>query len=231
MFATLSYASFSSNIEVGISKVASEIQARTLSDLLATGRTLALNLTNPISYSRLASSAPDFPDRCVFVGGTAYNWFPTWREIPETITSDGKPSLPTRTIGFQFDDEETANIVFAFLCSSLGYWWWAIASDGFNLKKWLLLRFPLSTEIFSQAARREVSEFGEALRQELCKHYVYKENVGRIGNFYLPTCSRQIRDIDDALSRNVAELSEEFFDDIREFNIRFSTSYINLSGS
>ena len=224
LFDTLSYADFSSNIEVGVPKVASEIQARTLTALLASGRTLASNLKNPISHSRLSSSAPDFPDQCVFVGGTAYNWFPAWREIPETITNDGKPSLPARTIGFQFDDNETANIVFAFLCSSLGYWWWAIASDGFNLKKWLLLRFPLSTESLMQETRGEIAKFGEALRQELRKHYVYKENVGRIGNFFLPACSSQILDIDDALSRSIAELSDDFFEDIREFNVRFSRS-------
>ena len=224
LFDNISYAESSSKIEVGIPKVASGIQARTLDKLISAGRTLASDLTDSVSYSRLAGAAPDFPDRCVFVGGTAANWFPAWREIPETISRDGSPSLPARTIGFQFDNEQAANVVFAMLCSSLGYWWWAIASDGFNLKKWLLLRFPLSIKSLEEGGMRELAELGEALRQELRRHYVYKDNVGRIGNFFLPACSQEIRNIDDALARNVPEMSEEFFEDVREFNLGFSRS-------
>ncbi len=224
LFATISYSESLSEIEIGIPKVASDIQARALSKLFGAGRALAADLLNPIGNSQLASGAPSFPGRSVFVGGTAYNWFPAWREIPETISKDGKASLPARTIGFQFRDDETADIVFAYLCSSLGYWWWALASDGFNLKKWLLLRFPLSTSSLSQAGRNEISNLGKALRVELRKHYVFKENKGRIGNFYLPDCERETKSIDDALSRHIEFLSQEFFENIREFNIRFSRS-------
>ena len=224
LFSTISYANCSSNIGMSIPKIGSQIQANTLLELLRAGRTLSSDLTRSISYSRLASVAPVFPDRCVFVGGTAYNWFPAWRDIPETVNGNGRPSLPARTMGFQFDNEDTANIVFALLCSSLGYWWWAVASDGFNLKKWLLLRFPLAIGSLSQSGRREVGTCGEALWSELRRHYVYKDNVGRVGNCYLPACAREIRNIDDALSRNVAALSDEFFEDIREFNRAFSRS-------
>ena len=144
--------------------------------------------------------------------------------MPDTIKGDGSPSLPARTMGFQFEDDNTANVVFALLCSSLGYWWWAVASDGFNLKKWLLLRFPLTISSLSVAGRREVADCGSALWRKLRRQYVFKDNVGRVGNYFLPACGREIRDIDDVLSRDVAVLSEEFFEDIREFNKSFSRS-------
>ena len=187
----------------------------------AAGRS-ARHREGSLPYSRLASVAPDFPERCVFIGGTAYNWFPAWREVPDTIKGDGSPSLPARTMGFQFEDDNTANVVFALLCSSLGYWWWAVASDGFSLKKWLLLRFPLTISSLSVAGRRELGDCGNALWQEFRRQYVFKDNVSRVANYFLPACSHEIRDIDDVLSRDVAVLSEAFFEDIREFNKSFS---------
>jgi hypothetical protein len=168
--------------------------------------------------------APRFPEHAVFVGGTAYNWFPVWREIPPTSDMAGRPSLPARTIAFVSQSDYEADLVFALLGSSLGYWWWAVASDGFNLKKWLIERFPLSPLLLSEEAKAELSALGAVLREELRKHYVYKENRGRIGNWFLPACWREIRAIDDALCRYVSALSPDVMEDIRSFNARFSTS-------
>lgn len=50
------------------------------------------------------------------------------------------------------DEKSIANVIFAMLCSALGYWWWVTASDGFNLIKWLLDRFPLYQQMASHLA-------------------------------------------------------------------------------
>jgi hypothetical protein len=113
-------------------------------------------LRHSLPFSTLAAAAPDFPDNSVYIGGLAYNWFPAWRTIPQTTTADGEPSLPARTAGYRFATESEADAVFAMLCSSLGYWWWATASDGFNLKKWLLDRFPLSHDAANPAGELRV---------------------------------------------------------------------------
>lgn len=222
LFKTLRYAKLDIDISAGIPKVSSQVQADVLKNLIAANSPLALDLTRSIPFNDLAAAAPTFPQPCVFVGGTAYNWFPAWRDIPETTNMDGEPSLPARTAGFHFPNEESANIVFALLCSSMGYWWWAVASDAFNLKKWLLERFPASISMIPQQARKELADLGATLRRELKRNYVYKDNKGRIGNFFLPSCELQTLAIDTFLGRTLPSLSAEFFEDIRNFNACFS---------
>jgi hypothetical protein len=222
LFKKIAYANIS-DVEVasGIPKVVSQIQADGLRELIRRGAVLGVDLADTVSYTELADVAPRFPQNCVFVGGTAYNWFPAWRDIPPTSTEDGRPSLPARTIGYRFRKEDDANVVFAILCSSLGYWWWAVASDGFNLKRWLLERFPMSIGGIPAAGRQTLATLGDELRKELRNHYVYKDNKGKIGNYFLPACDEQIIAIDAALS-NCTGLSTSFFEDIREFNLSFS---------
>jgi hypothetical protein len=160
----------------------------------------------------------------VYIGGTAYNWFPAWRDIPDTTDINGKPSLPARTAGYRFRTDDEANVVFALLCSSVGYWWWSIASDGFNLKKWLLDSFPISSTLLPAKAKSELAKLGAALRLELKKQYVFKDNRGRIGNYFLPGCSSEILAIDDAIERSGIGIEPGFFADVREHNAIFSRS-------
>jgi hypothetical protein len=222
LFRTLHYARLDLDISAGIPKVASQIQADVLKGLLHVKSPLAMDLLRSVPFNELANSAPTFPQPCVYVGGTAYNWFPAWRDIPETTNMDGEPSLPARTAGFRFSNEEQANIVFALLCSSMGYWWWAVASDAFNLKKWLMERFPVSLSMIPAEARKPLAKLGENLRRELKRNYVYKDNKGRIGNFFLPACEEEIVAIDTFLGTTVPMLSIEFFEDVRNFNASFS---------
>lgn len=226
LFQTVKYAFVRTPISEGIPKLGSVIQAHTFHQLSLTGHRLSEDLRQSLSFASLSASAPHFPTNSVFVGGVAYNWFPAWRTIPETTTATGAPSLPARTAGFKFDSPDEANIVFAMLCSSLGFWWWATASDGFNLKKWLLDRFPLSLRSIPSSARKELASLGEKLSEELERQYVYKDNKGRIGNYFLPACQSTIDEIDSFLAKNVAALSPEFFSDIRDFNSSFSTTQI-----
>lgn len=222
LFPTLEYAEIDVDIEPGIPKIPTDIQGAALGRLFEANRPLSRDLNSTVSFTQLAAVAPDFPAHCVFVGGTAYNWFPAWRDIPETTTASGDPSLPARTIGFRFENDAIADIVFSLLCSSLGYWWWAVASDGFNLKKWLIQRFPVSLSMLPGANRQKLSGLGSKLRAALPNHYVYKDNKGRIGNFFLPACSEIVRDIDHELSDALPWLTAEFFDDVRRFNEAFS---------
>ena len=224
LFQYIQYSKIKLNITDNIPKIGSQVQADTLEALISKKSSLDIDLSESISFTELASSAPNFPRPGVFVGGTAYNWFPVWREIPETFDIDGKPSLPARTAGFIFRDTKTADVIFALLASSIGYWWWAVASDGFNLKKWLIKSFPLSAQSLKPDVKTKLAKLGENLRKELKKHYVYKENKGKIGNYFLPACSEQIKQIDTVLAHNVNELSPEFFEDIRSFNMIFSRS-------
>lgn len=213
-------------IAVGIPKAASQIQADTLGRFATTGKTLAENLRDGISFGELSKVAPNFPQRAVFVGGTAYNWFPAWRDIPTTTNADGAPSLPARTSGYRFRTDAEANAVFALLCSSMGYWWWAVSSDGFNVKKWLLDRFPVALSMLSSSSLQKIATLGSNLRTELATHYVFKDNKGRIGNFFLPACQNSIETIDAAITQAIPELSMEFFEDIRESNRIFSRASI-----
>ncbi|MDT8284794.1 MAG: DNA methyltransferase [Thermovirgaceae bacterium] len=226
LFPLLTYASLSVDMDEGVPKVSSQLQADVLGRLYEQNHRLAVDLTDTIAFPALARSAPDFPQPCVFVGGTAYNWFPVWRDIPETTNMEGQPSLPARTAGYRFGSHAEADVIFALLASSLGYWWWAVASDGFNLKKWLIERFPLSMTSLSANGVKNLAELGKKLRTQLMEHYVYKDNKGRIGNYCLPACLDTISEIDGAIAADVGVMSLEFFQDIMEFNMCFSRSEI-----
>jgi hypothetical protein len=226
LFQGIEYAKLEVPIGPSIPKFGSTVQAMAYAQLVKAGKTLAENLTKSLPFASLASAAPKFPAKAVYVGGVAYNWFPAWRKIPETTTADGKPSLPARTAGYQFDNASDADAVFALLCSSLGYWWWATVSDGFNLKKWLLDRFPLSLRSFSEDGRAELASLGKRLATELEKQYVYKDNKGRIGNYYLPACQATVDEVDACIARHVPALTPEFFLDVRAFNASFSTAQV-----
>ncbi len=222
LFDTTTFSKLKLDYSKNFPKVGNQIQADSLAHLLRSKLILDIDLINSISFSKLKSVAPNFPTNSVYVGGTAYNWFPAWREIPETFGKEGKSSLPARTVGFLFSRESEANIVFALLCSSLGYWWWAVASDGFNLKKWLVSSFPISLSQLSEKEKVELSELGFKLKVELKNHYVFKDNKGKIGNYFLPACSKEIKEIDDCLAKYINGLSMEFFENIRMFNNSFS---------
>ncbi len=224
LFSTLGYAEFDVEILARVPKIGSEVQAKTLAHLNSRKLPLGVELRDSLSFSTLVAAAPKFPQPAVYVGGTAYNWFPAWRDIPKTTDINGKPSLPARTAGYRFRTNDEADIVFALLCSSLGYWWWSVASDGFNLKKWLLDCFPISSTVFSPKSKSELASLGANLRAELKKHYVFKDNRGRIGNYFLPGCSTQIVAIDDAIERAGVGIVPGFFADIREHNAIFARS-------
>lgn len=223
LFNRLAYSSIPTIDNVGIPKLGSPLQAQAYLAMTSASQPLSEVLTRPLSFTSLTNAAPDFPDKCVYVGGTAYNWFPVWRSIPPTTTAQGAPTLPARTAGFSFNTDAEADVVFALLASSLGYWWWAVAGDGFNLKKWLLQRFPLSPNALTTAHQSELAALGNELRIELEHHYVFKDNRGRIGNWHLPSCTAQIRAIDDALTRMLPALTVDMMADIRVFNASFST--------
>jgi hypothetical protein len=224
LFDRLRYSRIKVIEELSIPKLGSDLQAEAYAAMRAASAPLAEVLTRSFSFTSLASSAPDFPPNSVFVGGTAYNWFPVWRSIPPTTDASGRTTLPARTAGFGFSSDDEADVVFALLASSLGYWRWAVAGDGFNLKKWLLQRFPLSPKALTDASRGQLATLGRELRIELETHYVFKDNRGRIGNWHLPSCGPQLRDIDDALAGMFPFLSLDLMSDVRSFNASFSTS-------
>lgn len=231
LFSTLKYAEFSLDISPRIPKIGSVVQSVTLEHLVTRNLPLGVELRESISFSTLAEVAPNFPQPAVYVGGTAYNWFPAWRDIPKTTDIDGKPSLPARTAGYRFRTASEADTVFALLCSSFGYWWWSVASDGFNLKKWLLDSFPLSPAMLSASTRAELAALGAQLRTELKRNYVFKDNRGRIGNFFLPACAVQIVAIDNAIEQAGIGIVPGFFADIREHNAIFARSGLSDEGS
>lgn len=203
LFATLHYARLELDIGPGIPKVSSQAQADALRGLVAAGPPLGADLE------------PARAGAAVFVGGSAYNWFPAWRELPASFDRRGRNARPARLARFACASEEEADTVFALLCSSLGYWWWAVASDGFNLKRWLVLRFPLSLARIPGPARAALARLGRELRLELGSHPVHKDNRGRIGNFLLPACAAQTLAIDRCLGESVPGLSAAFMDELR----------------
>lgn len=222
LFDLLTYAKFDGSITNRIPKLADDSQAKGLTYFEGLNRPLGLQLGRAVSANALIGLAPSFPQRSVFVAGTAYNWFPAWRSIPATTDERGRPSVPARAIGFSFENDGEADLVFALLCSSLGYWWWAVASDGFNLKKWLVETFPLAPSAIPAKYRTILTQLGGELKIALENNYVFKDNQGRKGNYYLPACESITRRIDDVINQALDGIDAGFIRSIQDFNASFS---------
>jgi hypothetical protein len=78
--------------------------------------------------------------------------------------------------------------------------------------------------------RSELGKLGATLRVELKKNYVFKDNRGRIGNYFLPGCAVHINAIDDAIERSGIGIEPGFFADIREHNAIFARSGLAEDG-
>jgi hypothetical protein len=97
--------------------------------VVISGTTFALNAVaekrGMVAWVCLAPTGQQIPDRAtrkkIEIQVAKTNWFPAWRDIPKTTDMDGKPSLPARTAGYRFRTADEADIVFALLCSSLGF--------------------------------------------------------------------------------------------------------------
>ena len=74
-------------------------------------------------------------------------------------------------------------------------------------------------------SREKLHVLGKRLREQLAQHYVYKDNKGRIGNYFLPACGDTTVAIDAVLASTVPGLSQVFFEDIRSFNLSFSRAH------
>jgi hypothetical protein len=93
LFKNLHFSRFDFEISSGIPKVGSRVQADVLKGLLLASAPLALDIKRSIPFNDLAQAAPNFPQPAVYIGGTAYNWFPAWRDVPEQPTCGA--SLPS----------------------------------------------------------------------------------------------------------------------------------------
>ena len=223
LFKRLCYAGYSGDVIHQIPRVDDSGQANLLEKLLSFKRPLKLDLSmsRSIPHSQLKEMNPNFPNSCLFIGKTAYNWFPAWRSMPRSTDVGGK-LVPANAMCYKFANEDKANFAFALLCSSLGYWWWAVASDGFNIPKWLVETFPISSHVFSVDQQVAISKLGNRLKSELKNHYVYKDNKGRKGNYDIRKCFSLTSQIDDEMFRSLPGVDSNLLRGVREFNSCFS---------
>ena len=101
-----------------------------------------------------------------------------------------------------------------------------MASDGFNLKRWLLDRFPVSIGMISVEKISGLAGLGKRLRMRLEECYVFKDNKGRIGNFHLPSCEPEISEVDSFLIEAIPLLTQQFMMDIHASNACFSRAQV-----
>lgn len=58
---------------------------------------------------------------------------------------------------------------------------------------------------------------------------MYKDNKGRIGNYFLPACAAEVEAIDREIEQCMTILDRRFFDDVRSFNQRFASTQTDES--
>jgi len=123
-------------------------------------------------------SLQNFPNHVFMSVGRHITGFRLGATYQKTTNMDGDPSLPARTAGFRFFQRGTTpNVVFATALQFHGLLVVAVASDAFNLKKWLMERFPISLSMIPIEARKPLAKLGESLRRELKRRTTFTKTT------------------------------------------------------
>ena len=152
----------------------------------------------------------------VFVASTAYNFLNVFR----SITPD--PDLPYPLTEnpvhcLEFAREETAELAFAILSSSLTFWLWHAEGDGFHVGACFIQGLPFGRSSFAPTKAEILRQAGRTLWHALQPNRIVSVNRGKQTIAYRPlACERERGAIDDVLLE-AAQLPKSFKCSLREF--------------
>lgn len=157
------------------------------------------------------------PYQMVYFYSTAYNWIPTFLEIPKSYDKNGNSIIPSSLWVVKCTNPEIAKFIFAYCSSKLAYWQWAISGDGFHFPKKTLKLFKVDDGILDSNVYSRIVYLGSLLWEELKNYPVQKTNSGKIiGNYNPLGCQSIIDEIDKNLIAAFG-LQNTFYDYLKEW--------------
>jgi hypothetical protein len=128
---------------------------------------------------------------------TALYYITAYLDEPPAWKPDGT-RFPQNVGTIAFDSEQHRDAAFLLLAGRLGFWWWSVNGDDFNVPAGSLTSFPISPGQLEPVAA-ELGALATRLREEQPKHPAVTRYAGKeIGNYDMLRC-RHITDEADHL--------------------------------
>ena len=124
-----------------------------------------------------AADAPPAAPNAVFVAPTAYNWLSCSRSLEAWIGDEAVSASALTRI--ELPDSETADLVYALLCSRLVYWLWRVEGDAFHVTRGFLRDLPFALARLTGPTRCALAAIGVALWGAVRDRPVISVNKGR----------------------------------------------------
>jgi SAM-dependent methyltransferase len=121
--------------------------------------------------------APPATPTGVFVAPTAYNWLSCSRSLEAWRGDDAVSSSPLTLI--ELPSSESADLVYALLCSRLVYWLWRVEGDAFHVTRGFLRDLPFTLSRLPGATRSALAELGSSLWAGVNDRPITSVNKGR----------------------------------------------------
>lgn len=214
MLESVSFTPISADIRAGIPKIEGTAQAEALTRLLVEPHTLLHAVTH---FGRATlTEALRGNASTVFVAATAYNFLSVFL-CPRSTTVDGGGELTENPmLALSCPSQEAAFQVFAFLSSTIAFWWWHVHGDGFHVSKHVIETMPVGEAFRSSTFAAELTRLGESLWEEVSARPIVSRNRGRI-SLGFSAAKSSTRERIDALLIDALGLAPEFAIELQKF--------------
>jgi len=158
----------------------------------------------------VAPTDPTAGSRTLFYKSNAYNYLSIALEPVPVINADGSKGETSAQKALFFESEAARNLAYVFLAGKLGFVWWTMSGDDFNLTKGVLESMPGGHRSAPSELRSVAADWTEKLNAAQAAATVWKRNKGKkIGNWDLSACRHVTDQSDLAILRAVECTADE----------------------
>ena len=115
----------------------------------------------------------------------ARNFVSVFREDPPCLDANSLESVPPSKIGtLGLSKEDDSFAALASLSGELGFWYWLVRGDGFDVTGWLVRDYISMLDYIPEENYKHLVDLGRILDTERNRWLVFKKNAGKyVGNF------------------------------------------------
>ena len=122
---------------------------------------------------------------------SARNFVSVFLEPPPCLNANSLESVPPSKIGtLGLSKEDDSFAALASLSGELGFWYWLVRGDGFDVTGWLVRDYVSVLDYLPKENYKRLVDLGRILDTERNRWLVFKKNAGKyVGNFnYRDAC-------------------------------------------
>ena len=160
---------------LGLPKLGSLLQQRVLR-----------KLSSPkMGKHRSVLSLKGKPNSQIGYSQAARNFVSVFRENPPCLDANSLESVAASKIGtLGLSKESDSFAALASLSGELGFWYWLVRGDGFDVTGWLVRDYISMLDYLPEDNYQHLVELGRVLDTERNRWLVFKKNAGKyVGNF------------------------------------------------